>query len=129
LRLNITARHAELSEEVKALAREKVGRLEKYSDRVTQAQLVLCPDFVARRGEGAPVPDDEEPAGRSERSDDVSGRVATAELVMAVPRERSPLVVHARGESFQAAIDLAVDKMERRLRKYKEKLKDRRHPR
>jgi len=144
LRLSIAARHAELSEEIRAFANEKVERLGRHFDRLTEVQLILSAGFVAKRPDGgdspvetcadgedgdvaAPPGDDVATRRRDRvRSDagDVTGRVATAELVVTVPREQ-PFVANARGENFQAAIDLAVDKMDRQLRRHKERVKGR----
>ena len=133
MRLRIVAKHTELSESLKKFAQEKAEKLEKHFDRVTQAQLILSPDFVAKRPTAdadAGVGDDvTEPGERHDDSDDASGHVGTAELILNVPGEKKPLVAHARGENFRAAIDLVLDKMERQLTKHKEKRQDHRQPR
>ena len=139
MRLRIVAKHTELSETLRQFAQEKIARLERYFDGVTQAQLILSPDFVARRGaqdqggacDSAEADVDEvaEPAERPEGAQAASGHVAAAELLLRLPRERKPLVARARGESFTAAIDLVLDKMERQLTKSKEKRRERRQAR
>jgi putative sigma-54 modulation protein len=125
LRLVISARHTSLTDPVKAYAREKVGRLEKFIDNVTKAELVLCPGLHGgphgRREDSAPA----DGAAGGEQLEDGSGGVAVAELVVSVAREHAPFVAHAKGESFHAAVDLVADKMERQLRRYKGKLRDR----
>jgi ribosomal subunit interface protein len=89
-----------------------------------KAQVILSPDFVTA---GTPAVDegDAEPAARVEKPAAASGHVAAAELVLTLSHG-APLVARARGENFRAAIDIAADKVERQLRKHKEKLRDRR---
>jgi len=124
LRLQIVCRNAELTEDLKAFAQEKIDRLEKYFDGVMKAQLILSPDFVTS---GTPAADegDAEPAQRVEKPAVASGHVAAAELVLTLSHG-APLIARARGESFRAAIDMVADKVERQLRRHKEKLRDRR---
>jgi putative sigma-54 modulation protein len=124
LRLKIVCKNVELTDELKAFAQEKIDRLEKFFDGVMKAQLILSPDFVTA---GVPAVDegDSEPAQRLEKPGDVSGHVAAAEIVLTLSHG-DPLVAHGRGDSFQAAIDIATDKVERQLRRHKEKLRDRR---
>jgi ribosomal subunit interface protein len=138
VRLRIVAKHTELTEPLKEFAHEKIEKLEKYFDRISQAQLILSPDFVARRGsedqgggDTAAVDTDEmtEPGQRPESEEHASGHLAAVELLLTVAGERKPLVARARGESFQAAIDLVLDKMERQLTKSKEKRRERRQAR
>lgn len=132
LRVVISARHTDLSDKVKAYAQEKVGKLERFVEEVAQAELVLTSEFHGRRESSAPAdgpaagePPELEPTGRAEKPGGASGGVGAAELVVSIRREHAPFIAHAKGEHFCAAIDIVVDKMERQLRKYKEKLKDR----
>ena len=127
MRVVISARHTHLSERVKAYAREKIEKLERFDERVTKAELVLEAEFHGKRGSspGGGPPVEREPARRHERAEDRAGDVRAAELIVSVARERAPFVARADGESPYAAIDLVVDKMERQLRKHREKLKDR----
>jgi len=124
LRLKIVCKNAELTEELKSFAQEKIDRLERFFEGIMKAQLMLSPDFVTA---GAPGVDegDSEPAQRVERPANASGHVAAAEIVLKLSHG-DPLVARARGDSFQAAIDIAADKVERQLRRHKEKLRDRR---
>jgi putative sigma-54 modulation protein len=136
VRLRIVAKHTELTEPLKEFAHEKIEKLEKYFDRISQAQLILSPDFVARRGsedqgggDAAAADEMTEPGQRPESEEHASGHLAAVELLVTVAGERKPLVARARGESFQAAIDLVLDKMERQLTKSKEKRRERRQAR
>ena len=130
MRVAISARHTHLSEKLKAYAQEKVGKLERFDESVAQAELVLNREF--HRPQRAQRPDDTAEPLPSESSVTsvarhavVGGDVGAAELIVSVAREHTRFVAHADGESLYAAIDLVVDKMERQLRRYKEKLKGR----
>ena len=124
MRIKIVCKNAELTEELKEFAQEKIDRLERYFEGIMKAQLILSPDFVTA---GVPAADesDAEPAQRVEKPANASGHVASAEVVLTLSHG-DPLVARARGDSFRAAIDIAADKVERQLRKHKEKLRDRR---
>ncbi len=124
MRLKIVCKNAELTEDLKAFAQEKIDRLERFFEGVMKAQVILSPDFVTTGTPGADE-GDSEPAPRAEKTGDATGHVATAELVLTVTHG-APLVARARGENFRAAIDIAADKVERQLRRHKEKLRDRR---
>lgn len=101
-----------------------MDRLERYFEGVQQAQVILSPDFVTS-GTHAGDRADAEPSARAEKPADASGHVAAAEIVLTLSYG-APLVARARGENFRAAIDVAADKVERQLRRHKEKLRDRR---
>lgn len=124
MRLKIVCKNAALTEELKTFAQEKIDRLEKFFEGVMKAQVILSPDFVTAGAPGADKGDDE-PAARADKPADASGHVAAAEIVLTLSHG-APLVARAHGESFRAAIDIAADKVERQLRKHKEKLRDRR---
>ena len=132
MRVVISARHTHLSEKLKKYAQEKVGKLERFDESVTQAKLVLTAEFHGKRDGGEPAdglaasePPEPEPDGRAEKPEGFTGGVGAAELIVSVARGHAPFVAHADGGNLYAAIDLGVDKMERQLRKYREKLKDR----
>ncbi len=93
MQLQVTFRHVEPSEAVKDYAREKVSKLTKYLDGPVEAQVTLS---VEKHRHEADV------------------------LLMA-----SGLKIHGRevtGDLF-SAIDLVVDKLERQLKRYRDKLK------
>lgn len=125
MRLQIVSKTDNLTEELKDFAREKSEHLEHYFDGVMQVQVVLGDEFVtasSRDGRDEPEP---APAERTERPDGVSGHVSSAELVVSVPNG-PPLVATGRGEGPRAALDVAFGKMERQLRKHKERLRAKR---
>lgn len=96
MQTNITFRNVEATEAIKAYARDKVERVHKYIDGASEAHVVLG---VERH------------------------------------LHQADITVHAghfflRGrevcDDLYASIDLAMDKIERQLKRYKEKLKERR---
>lgn len=93
MRLNITFRHLESSDSLKEYARDKVERVHKYLDRASEAHVVLS---MERHLHHADI-------------------TITSGAWLLRGRERS--------EDMYASIDLAMDKIERQLRRYKEKLK------
>jgi len=94
MQVNITFRHLEPTEALKAHVRDKVQHVQRYIDRPTDAHAVLYLD-------------------RIEHHADITMRAG-------------PFVLRgrAKSEDMYASIDLAVDKIERQLKKNKEKLKN-----
>jgi len=94
MQIQVTFRHVEPSEAVKEYAREKVGKLEKYLDGPVEANVTLS---VEKHRHDADV------------------------NVIA-----SGLKIHGRettGDLF-SAIDLVMDKLEKQVRRYRDKLKN-----
>ncbi len=94
MQIQVTFRHVEPSEAVKEYAREKVGKLEKYLDGPVEANVTLS---VEKHRHDADV------------------------IVMA-----SGLKIHGRettGDLF-SAIDLVMDKLEKQVKRYRDKLKN-----
>jgi putative sigma-54 modulation protein len=94
MELNITFRHMEPIDTLKDYAREKVERANKYLDRAGDAHVVLS--IEARHLHHADI------------------TIHSGSFVLR-GREKS--------EDMYASIDLAMDKIERQLRRYKERLK------
>jgi len=93
MQVQVTFRHVESSEAIKEYARDKVGKLQKYLDGPLEANVTLS---VEKHRHEADV------------------------TIIA-----SGLKIHSRettGDLF-SAIDLAVDKLERQVRRYRDKLK------
>jgi len=93
MQINITARHLALTPAISEYVRKKVERCERYFDHLVWAQVIL---YVEKY------------------------------------RQVSEIVIHASKSTFRAkeesidlyaAIDLSVDKIEKQLKKYKEKEK------
>jgi ribosome-associated inhibitor A len=95
----ITHRHAKASPEIKELIEEKLAKLEKFHDKITSCHVIL---------------DTEHPASR------------IAEVVMNV--QGQTLTVKSKSEAIGKSIDEALEKIERRLKKLNEKIKDHKAP-
>ena len=94
MQVNITFRHLEPTEALKVHARDKVEHVRRYVDRATEAHAVLHVENLDHHA-------------------DITLKAGSFSL-----RGR------ARSEDMYASIDLAVDKIERQLKKHKEKLKN-----
>ena len=93
MNLNITFRHVEPSEALKQYAIEKVQRLTRYFDGVVEGHVILGQEKIRHLAE--------------------------------VTLQANGLRINAKQENadFYSAIDNVVDKLERQLVRYKEKLK------
>jgi len=97
MKLSFTARHFKAPERLKDYAEKKVKRLEKYYDGILDCEVVL----------------------------DYEKLLQVAEIIVRVYGTR--LTVVEKSDDIFKSIDLAVDKMERQLKKYKEKLREFEH--
>src|SRR5215469_12760766 len=97
MQFNITFRNLDAIDSLKDYANEKVERVKKYLDRAGEAHVVLS---LERHLHHADI------------------TIQSGAFVLR-GRERS--------EDMYASIDLAMDKIERQLRRYKEKLKNHHH--
>lgn len=95
IEVDVRARHEPVSDRMRDHAIRKVARLYRYNDRVTRIEI------VAEHPHEAPE----------------------VEILVHL-RRGAPLVARQRGLTFSAAVDALVEKMERQLKKQKEKLKD-----
>jgi len=93
MRITITARHFRLSDELKNFAEKEVYRLKKYYDGIIDVEIILNWEKKYRL---------------AEIKISVYGTVLSA---------------HVRSEEMSKSIVLAVDKLERQIKKYKERLK------
>ena len=92
----IRGRHLAISEALKAYARDKVEHIQKFVDRPSEAHVVLYVDHL-------------------EHHADINLKAGQFHL-------RG----QAKSEDMYASIDLACDKIERQLKKYKDRLKNHR---
>ena len=92
MQLNITARHFDLSDDLKNFADKEIAKLEKYFNKIMDSNLVLTLD---------------------------KSRVS-AELSLKV--HNATLNTNANDFDMYNAVEKTVNKMENRLKKYKEKL-------
>ena len=94
MQITIAARHGHLSPASQEKISEKVGKLTRFFDRVTAIQVTV--DLAHRE---------------------------SPEVEIRLTVEHSPEIVATdRGENVQTALDSAVDKLEKQLRKHKEKI-------
>ncbi|MDZ7263489.1 MAG: ribosome-associated translation inhibitor RaiA [candidate division KSB1 bacterium] len=91
MRISFTARHYKPSERLKEYAQNEVLRLEKFYDGIVSCDIVL----------------------------DYQKEIQIAELVLTVYGQQ--LTVVEKSEDIYKSIDKAVEKMERKLKRYKEK--------
>lgn len=93
MNLNITFRHVDPSEATKDYAAEKLGRLKRYFDGLVEGHVVFSQEKIRHLAE--------------------------------VTLHANGVSLNAKDETvdFHTAIDNVVDKLERQLKRYKEKLK------
>lgn len=94
MRINITARHFKAPKHLKEYAEKKVRRLKRYYDGIIDCHIIL----------------------------DYEKQTQLAEITITVYNQK--LVALEKSEDIFKSIDLAVDKLERQVKKYKEKLRD-----
>ena len=97
-RIDLTDRHEEHPDSVKEYALEKVGRLEKFFDRLQHIEVVLDKEHDQHL---------------------VEVNVSAAHNLH--------FVGHASSDSVMTSIDRVCDKLERQVKKAKERLRDHRH--
>jgi len=91
MRINFTARHYKPSERLKEYAQNEVKRLEKYYDGIIDCDIIL----------------------------DYQKDIQIAEIMVTVYGTK--LTVKEKTEDIYKSIDSAVEKLERQLKRYKEK--------
>ncbi|MFQ5957360.1 MAG: ribosome hibernation-promoting factor, HPF/YfiA family [Candidatus Brocadiales bacterium] len=89
----VSGRHLSITDAIKSYAEKKVGKLEKYFDRLIKVQVNL----------------------------DVESERHRAEMIASAARG-SILIAEVIDHDIYAAIDRATDKLERQLTRHKEKL-------
>ncbi len=92
MRIKITGRHMDVTEAIQAYAEKKVARLSKFHNRLSDIEVIIESGKLEKR----------------------------VEIILKVDHH-APFVVHASHEDAYACIDAAVDKIERKLNKFKEK--------
>lgn len=100
MNINISGRNVDLNDELKSYAEEKVL---KYVDMILEpavCDIVLSNEFGPKGGEDKMV-----------------------RITLTLPGEKNPLHVEAISEDFFGTIDLAQEKLEKEILKYKEKTK------
>ncbi|HEX9654343.1 MAG TPA: ribosome-associated translation inhibitor RaiA [bacterium] len=94
MQITFTARHFKATDRLKAYCEKRVSRLKRYYDGIIECEIIL----------------------------DYEKLNQIAEMAIKVYGQR--LVAVEKSEDIFKSIDRAVDKLERQVKKYKEKLKD-----
>jgi putative sigma-54 modulation protein len=94
MQLNLTGHHVEITEPMRNYVQSKLGRIERHFDHETVVHCILTVDKLRHRAE------------------------ATVNLA------GGQVFAEAIEENMYAAIDGMVDKLDRQVRKHKEKLTD-----
>lgn len=98
MQISITGRHVTVTDALRTYTQEKIGRLDRYFDGIQDISVILSLENHAQK----------------------------AECVLHVVRGGT-IVAEADGDDLYAAMDRVVEKMERRIKKYKDKLRGPRH--
>jgi putative sigma-54 modulation protein len=96
--VKISARHGHLSEETQRFIREKAEKLLRYFERLTQIEVTV------------------------DLRNDSQKRV---EFIVSAEHKHD-FVAHESNGDILAAVDLVIDKLERQISRYKEKIQDHR---
>jgi len=94
MQLNITGHHVDITDSLRNYIEEKMQRLERHFDHVTNVHVILSIEKVRRKAE------------------------ATLHI------NGANLFAEATDEDMYAAIDAMIDKLDRQILKHKEKLTD-----
>jgi putative sigma-54 modulation protein len=94
MQLTLTGHHVEITDPMRTYVQSKLARIERHFDHVTDVNCVLTVDKLRHRAE------------------------ATVNLAGA------QLFADAIDENMYAAIDSMIDKLDRQVRKHKEKITD-----
>ncbi len=98
VRISITERHTAVTDAVKEYASEKAGKLVRFYDRISAIDIIL----------------------------DGAADQAGVEMIVKVDGAED-FVAHENSGDFFAGVDLVVAKLERQIRKHKEKHRNRKH--
>lgn len=91
MQVNISGQHVEVTEALRTYIGEKLARLERHYDRITNVQVILKVEKLEQK----------------------------IEATLQIPG--GEVVANAEHEDMYAAIDLLTDKLDRQLKKHKEK--------
>jgi len=99
MRIQVTAKHMDLTPAIQQYAEQKAGKLPRYYDGVQEIAVVIeCP-----------------------RNDQVEVEIR------ADVEKHADFIAKANGQDVYECIDLAVDKVHRQLADFKERLKNPKH--
>lgn len=92
MKINISTRHFELTDDLKQRAEERLGKLQRFFDRILDARVVISLEKNRYNAEGT------------------------------LTANGTPIVSRAVAESDRAAVEQVLDKMEVQLRRHKDRL-------
>ncbi len=98
--IQITGQNVELNDDLKNYAEEKVLKFVNMIEEPATCEIVLSNEFGPKGGEDKLV-----------------------RITMSLPGEKNPMHVESQTDDFFGSIDLAQEKLEREIIKYKEKIK------
>jgi putative sigma-54 modulation protein len=99
MQLNISGHHVDVTDALKSYTSEKLSKLERHFDHITNVHVVLSVEKSRQRAEAT------------------------------IHASGAELFAEADSEDMYAAIDLLTDKLDRQVLKHKEKLVNRHHGR
>jgi len=99
MQITVSARHMGISDSLKDYCREKSERLIRFFDRIQSIEVIL----------------------------DGNNGQHFAEMIVH-SEGTQPFVAREQHDDAYAAVDLMLDKIERQIRRHKEKLRNRKHP-
>jgi ribosomal subunit interface protein len=99
VRVQIAARHCDVSDPVRARTEEQIRKLTRYDPRISAAEVVF----------------------------EVEARLRKVEAILSVDRD-DPIVAHGEGEDFRGALDQMVDRLARRVRRRRSQRTDHQAP-
>lgn len=94
MQLNVTGHHVDITDSMQAYVEQKFEKLERHFDHVTNVHVILMVEKLRQKAEA---------------TINISG---------------ASLYADAENEDMYAAIDALVDKLDRQIKKHKEKLTD-----
>jgi len=97
MQINLTGHHVDITDSLRQYVNEKIGRLDKHFDKVSNTHVILSVENVRQKAEATV---------------NMSGNNIFAE---------------ATADDMYASIDALADKLDRQVKKHKEKLKNHLH--
>ncbi len=98
MQIHVTARHVEVTDDVREYIDQKIEKLPRFYDRIHEIEVVL----------------------------DAESEQFSVEMIVRTDR-RHTIVVRETGPDTFALVDVLIDKLERQLTKHKEKNRNHKH--
>ncbi|MGE4585817.1 MAG: ribosome-associated translation inhibitor RaiA [Mangrovibacterium sp.] len=100
MNINVNAVHFTPDQKLVNFAVKKTGKLDTFFDGIISGEVIL----------------------KVEKPETTNNKIA--EIILSIPAGNDYLFAKKQADSFEEAIDLAVDALRRQLTKFKEKLKE-----